>query len=322
VEQNRDIHHIAILALPGFVPFDISIPYQMFPLVSLADGRTPYKTYFCGPDTFISSQSFSITGISSLERLQQADTIIIPGIHDALSYTDEVVLEQLRKAAALGIRIASICTGACLLAAAGLLDGLSATTHWEIVKPLAERYPKITLHPDILFVDNEQILTSAGLSSGLDLCLHLIKKDYGVSTAERIANFFVMPIEREAGHAQIIKRYSPQENDNLARLQLWLSENLHRELSLEELAQQACMSTRTLNRKFKDQTGEPPMTWLIKARVRRAQSLLESSDMSVEQIAAATGFGSSTALRDNFRKNVGMSPSTWRSLYGMHSKKG
>ncbi|GKT28676.1 helix-turn-helix domain-containing protein, partial [Aduncisulcus paluster] len=177
VEQNRDIHHIAILALSGFVPFDISIPYQMFPLVSLADGCTPYKTFF-----------------AVLTPLSQADTIIIPGIHDALSYADEIVLEQLRKAASSGIRIASICTGACLLAAAGLLDGLSATTHWEIVKPLAERYPTITIFPDILFVDNEQILTSAGLSSGLDLCLHLIKKDYGVSTAERLANFFVMPI--------------------------------------------------------------------------------------------------------------------------------
>lgn len=315
VAKSRNAHKVAILAVPDFVPFDISIPYQVFPLVRLADGLAPYETCFCGPEDAAGSREFSIRAVHSYEHALLCDTIMVPGVYDPFGVDDEALFSMLRMAAAKGIRIASICTGACLLAASGVLDGLSATSHWEITQALAQRYPAVQVVPDVLFVDNGQVLTSAGLASGLDLCLHIIRKDYGVSAAERIADFFVMPLEREAGHCQVIRRYPAHEKDRLAELQLWILENLHKELSLEGLAGQVCMSSRTLHRRFREQAGDAPMVWVAKARIRRAQALLESGSMSVEQIAAVTGFGSATALRDGFRRHVGSSPSAWRRAF-------
>lgn len=315
VAKSRNIHKVAILAVPAFVPFDISIPYQVFPLVRLGDGCAPYEICFCGPEAAVGSREYSICAAYPYEHALSCDTIMVPGVYDPFGVADEDLFSMLRMAAAKGIRIASICTGACLLAASGVLDGLSATSHWKITQALAQRYPAVQVVPDVLFVDNGQVLTSAGLASGLDLCLHIIRKDYGVSVAERIADFFVMPLEREAGHCQVIRRYPAHEKDRLAELQLWILENLHKELSLEGLAGQVCMSTRTLHRRFREQTGDAPMVWVTKARIRRAQALLESGGMSVEQIAAVTGFGSATALRDGFRRHVGSSPSAWRRAF-------
>ena len=309
-------HRVAILALPGFVPFDLVIPQALFSQAALADGRKPYEVCFCGPHGAIASSQYAIAADLPLDELPGMDTVVIPGVMDALAFDDAAVGQALCLAAAAGVRLASICTGAFVLAAAGLLGGLRATTHWAMTGELAGRYPDVAVEPDVLFVDNGRILTSAGLASGLDLCLHLIRQDYGAAVAARSADFFVLPIEREGGHAQQIRRIAPQGGENLAALQIWLLENLHGELTLQAIARHACMSPRTLHRKFQEQAGVAPMAWLAGARIRRAQALLETTHLPVEQIAAATGFGSATAFRDRFRRSVGASPTAWRKTYG------
>lgn len=309
------MHRIAILALEGFVPFDLSIPFEVFSKVTLAGGDKPYAVSFCGPDEAARSGAFTITGVLPLEALARMDSVIVPGMLDPLAYREPAVLAALRRAASSGARLASICTGACVLAAAGLLDGLRATTHWALAQAFAAAYPAVAVDADVLFVDNGQVLTSAGLASGIDLCLHMIRKDCGSKAAEDVATFFVTPLEREGGCRQFARRSHPQSGDNLAELHLWLLENLHLPLALGDMARQACMSPRTLHRKFKEQTGAAPMEWLTRARVRRGQTLLETGSLSVEQIAAATGFGSATAFRESFRRLVGVSPTAWRKTY-------
>lgn len=309
-------HKLAILALPGFVPFDLVIPQAIFRQAVLADGTHPYAVSFCGPQATVASSDLVVADNAPLNTLSQMDTVVIPGILDAAAFHDDAVCQALRRAADQGTRLASICTGAFVLAAAGLLNGLRATTHWAMTEELAKAHPAVAVEPESLFVDNGQILTSAGLASGIDLCLHMIRRDYGSATAEQSADFFVLPVERDGGQAQRIRRSAPQADDNLAALQLWVLENLHADLTLTSIARSACMSPRTLNRKFQAQTGASPMVWLAKARIRRAQALLETTAMPVEQVAAAAGFGSASAFRDMFRRLVGASPTAWRKTYG------
>ena len=318
--QPERKHRIAVLALDGFVPFDLSTPYNIFAMARRPDGKKPYELFFSGPKTSARNGDLTITRIAPLNRLNEADTVIIPGIHDALAYCEEDVFTALRSAATSGVRLASICTGACILAAAGLLHGLRATTHWELLPAVQSAYPSIAFERDVLFVDNGRILTSAGLASGIDLCLHMIRKDYGAATAADSAEFFVVPVERGGGHAQRIQRTPPQSGDNLSALQFWLLENLHLPLAIKNIAKQAFMSERTLNRKFREQTGMAPMVWLSKARIRRAQALLEGNTLSIEQIASAVGFGSPAAFRATFQRYVGVSPMAWRKTYAHYGK--
>lgn len=309
-------HRLAVLALDGFVPFDLSIPYNIFSMATLPGGVRPYHVFFAGPSpTAASGGGPAITGARPLSEAASAHTVFIPGIENALNYADETVFAALRACADRGVRLASICTGACVLAGAGLLDGLSACTHWEILPELRKAYPGISLEEEAIFVDNGRILTSAGLASGIDLCLHMLRKDYGAAAAAACAEFFVVPVERGGSHAQRIRRVAPQAGDNMSALHMWLMEHLHRPISPAEIADYVCMSERTLNRKFREQTGLAPMAWLNRARVQRAQALLESGDMSVEQIAAVVGFGSTATFRNSFRRMVGVSPAAWRKTY-------
>ncbi len=196
------------------------------------------------------------------------------------------VLAALRSAAASGTRIASICVGAFTLAATGLLDGLRATTHWAAAGELARRYPAVAVDANVLFVDNGQILTSAGAAAGLDLCLHMIRNDHGSAVAADAARIAVMPLERDGGQAQFIVREPPTpDGATLEPLLRWMEENAHRELTLADIAAQAMMSARTLNRRFREQTGTTPLHWLHRARLRQAQYLLETTSHSVERIA-------------------------------------
>jgi transcriptional regulator GlxA family with amidase domain len=227
----------------------------------------------------------------------------------------EDVLEALRAAARGGTRIASICVGAFTLAAAGLLDGLRATTHWAAAKELSNRYPDIDVDADVLFVDNGQVLTSAG-GAGLDLCLHIISQDHGSAVAPDAARVAVMPLERDGGQAQFIVYERPDaDGSNLEPLLRWMEENAHRELTLEDIAARATMSTRTLNRRFREQTGTTPLRWLRRSRIRRAQYLLETTGHSIERIALQVGFGSPTSFRDRFKKLVGTNPSAYRRAF-------
>jgi transcriptional regulator GlxA family with amidase domain len=225
-------------------------------------------------------------------------------------------LVALRNAAARGARIASICGGAFILAATGLLDSLRATTHWVAASELARRYPNVEVDANVLFVDNGQFLTSAGAAAGLDLCLYMIRQDHGSAVAADAARISVMPLERDGGQAQFIAHEPPTPDGiTLEPVLRWMEENAQRELRLEDIAAQAMMSTRTLSRRFREQTGTTPLQWLNRARLRKAQCLLETTGHSVEWIASHVGFGSSTTFRDQFKHLVGISPQAYRRAF-------
>ena len=217
---------------------------------------------------------------------------------------------------ARGARVASVCSGAFLLAATGLLDGRRATTHWRAAAELARRYPRIRVEPDVLYVDEGQVLTSAGAAAAFDLCLHMVRRDYGSAVAVEAARVSVMPLERDGGQTQFIVHPPPApDGASLAPLLRWLEENTHRELSLDDLARRAALSVRSLNRRFREQTGTTPLQWLLRARVRRAQLLLETTAQSVSRVAADAGFGSVTAFREHFRRVAATSPQAYRRAF-------
>jgi transcriptional regulator GlxA family with amidase domain len=203
-----------------------------------------------------------------------------------------------------------------VLAASGLLDGLRATTHWLAAPALAARYPQVHVDASVLFVDNGKVLTSAGAAAGLDLCLHLVRRDHGAAAAADAARLAVMPLERDGGQAQFITHAPPSSGASLEPLLTWLTRNIKRPVDLEEMARQAATSSRTLSRRFREQTGTTPLQWLLTARVRRAQSLLETTDLSIEQIATEAGFAAAATFRDRFFRIVGLSPTAYRKAFG------
>ncbi|MEV6783993.1 helix-turn-helix domain-containing protein [Streptomyces sp. NPDC051098] len=241
----------------------------------------------------------------------------LPGCSDPTVPVPEDVVAALRAAAARGTRIASVCAGAFVLAATGLLDGLRATTHWLAADALARLHPGIEVDPDVLYVDSGQFLTSAGAAAGLDLCLHMIRRDHGSAVAADAARLSVMPLEREGGQAQFIVHQLPPSpvGTALEPVLRWMEENARRELTVAEIAARAGMSPRTLNRRFREQTASTPLQWLHRARVRQAQYLLETTAHSVDRIAAQVGFGSPTAFRDRFKRQVGTSPHAYRRAF-------
>jgi transcriptional regulator GlxA family with amidase domain len=310
------MHNIAVLALHGVIAFELSIPCEVFGRVRVPGLRQAYDVRVCGEAKDIKAGAFDIRVPWDLSHLPDADTVIVPGLDNAMMPIADEALDALRAAAAGGARIASICSGAFVLAAAGLLDGLRATTHWLAASQLASRYPDVTVDPNVLFVDNGQILTSAGAAAGLDLCLHMVRCDHGAAVAADAARLAVMPLEREGGQAQFILSEPPSAPDALQPLLGWLLQHLDQPLQLEDIARQAAMSTRTLSRRFLEQTGTTPLQWLLAQRVRRAQELLETTALSIEQVATAAGFGSAAAFRDRFSKLVGASPQVYRRTFG------
>ncbi|MFG3205542.1 GlxA family transcriptional regulator [Streptomyces sp. NPDC048192] len=311
------MHSVAVLALDGVIPFDLSAPIDTFGRARLPDGREPYRVRVCSVRDDVSAGAFTMRAPYGLEELADADTIVLPGVAEPPPELPPGVTEALRAAAANGTRIASVCVGAFLLAATGLLDGLRATTHWRAAERLAARYPAVTVDPNVLYVDNGQFLTSAGAAAALDMCLHMIRRDFGSAVAAHAARMSVMPLEREGGQAQFIVHDLPPapSGATLEPLLHWLEDHCGRDLPLDEIAARAGMSTRTLNRRFREQTGTTPLQWLHRARVRRAQHLLETTPYPVERIAAQTGFGSPTAFRERFRRVVGTSPQAYRRAF-------
>ncbi len=251
---------------------------------------------------------------SGLDCLDRADTIIIPG-NDCVDEIEPAIIDALVSAAGKGVRIASICSGAFILAATGLLNGLRATTHWAGTDLLAARFPQIEVVKDALFIDNGKILTSAGVASGIDLCLHMIRQDYGAVAAADVAETIVMPLERDGRQSQRINYKTPDDNDNLNHILLWIMENLDQKLSVKLIADRFGLSSRTLNRWFSEQSGTTPLQWVLTARIRQSQKLLESTSLSIEEIATFTGFSSASAFRERFRQVVGVAPTTWRNTY-------
>ncbi|MGW6982359.1 GlxA family transcriptional regulator [Streptomyces sp. NPDC054932] len=311
------MHTVAVLALDGVIPFDLATPIEVFTRTRLPDGRPAYRVRVCAAAEEVDAGAFSLRAPWPLTELAEADTIIVPGTADPAAPVSEEVLDALRQAAARGTRIASICVGAFTLAATGLLDGLRATTHWSAAELLAALHPAVEVDPGVLYVDNGQLLTSAGAAAGLDLCLHMIRCDLGSAVAADAARLSVMPLEREGGQAQFIVHDQPPapRGSRLEPLMLWMEDNARRDLTLDELALQSGMSVRTLNRRFREQTGTSPLQWLHRARIRRAQHLLETTAHPVERIAAQVGFGSPTAFRERFKRLTGTSPHAYRRSF-------
>lgn len=311
------MHTVAVLALDRVIPFDLSTPIEVFTRTRSPDGRPGYQVRICAEHPEVDAGLFALRAPWGLDGLEDADTIIIPGTASPTDPLSPAVRHALKAAAASGTRIASICSGAFPLAAAGLLGGLRATTHWAAADLLATAYPDIEVEPGVLYVDNGQILTSAGASAGLDLCLHLIRRDYGSAVAADAARLSVMPLEREGGQAQFIVQPLPSapRGSALEPLLIWLQTSLARDLTVADIAAHAGMSPRTLTRRFREQTGASPLQWLHRARVRHAQHLLETTDHTVERIGAQVGFASSTAFRDRFKRVTGVSPHTYRRTF-------
>ncbi|MFD8277049.1 GlxA family transcriptional regulator [Streptomyces flaveolus] len=311
------MHTVAVLALDQVIPFDLSTPIEVFSRTRLPDGRPGYQVRVCAERDEVDAGAFALRAPWGLEGLRDADTIIVPGVTDPTVPLSTAVRDALRSAATDGTRIASICVGTFPLAATGLLDGLRVTTHWRAAEMLAALHPDVDVDPDVLYVDNGQFLTSAGAAAGMDLCLHMIRRDYGSAVAAHAARLSVMPLERDGGQAQfIVHDHTPApKGSELEALLTWLRENLARDLTLADIAAQSGTSTRTLIRRFRDQTGTTPLQWLHRARIRQAQHLLETTEHSVERIGGQVGFSSPTTFRDRFKRTTGVSPRTYRRTF-------
>jgi transcriptional regulator GlxA family with amidase domain len=310
------MHRVAVVALDGVVPFDLATPGEVFASVRLANGARAYRVRVCGVTSEVDARVYRVRVPYGLDELARSDTVILPGVYDVQAPVPDALIQSVRAAAARGARVASVCSGAFLLAATGLLDGRRATTHWLAARELARRYPRIRVDPDVLFVDENEVLTSAGAAAAFDLCLHLVRRDYGATVAAAAARTSVMPLERDGGQSQFIVHAPPADDDAaLTRVLDWLTAHLHEQIGIADIASRAAMSVRTLNRRFKEQVGMTPLRWLLKARVRRAQVLLETTSHSVERIASEVGFGSITALRDHFRRVVHTSPQAYRRSF-------
>lgn len=305
------MHAIAVLALPGVVAFDLATPPQVFGSVP---GRR-YAVTVCG-DPVRAAQGFEIVPAVGWEAAAAADTVIVPGIADESAPLPGPVLEVLRAAAARGARVASICTGAFLLAEAGLLDGRRATTHWASIDALRRRFPRVRVEPDVLWVDEGDVVTSAGVAAGLDLCLHLVRRDHGAEAANAAARRVVVAPHRAGGQAQFIDAPVPRdEGGSLEPTRAWALERLHESLTVERLAGHAGHPPRTFARRFRAETGTTPLQWLLHQRVLLARHLLECTDAPVEVVARRTGFGSAVGLREHFRRATHTTPSAYRAAF-------
>ncbi|REE89308.1 GlxA family transcriptional regulator [Cupriavidus plantarum] len=307
---------VAVLALQGVVPFDLGIACDVFSRVVLAHGKPAYRVMVCGETTRVDAGGhFDIRAPWKLEDALAADRIIVPGVEDIDRRLSSAAARTLRNAIEGGTQVASICTGAFVLAEAGLLDGHRATTHWAAAGELARRYPALTVDTDVLFVDEGNIVTSAGSSAGLDMCLHLVGRDYGQAMAVQAARLAVAPLHRDGGQAAFIRQPVVENASSLSPLCDWMLKNLHKPIDVPTLAARARMTPRTFARRFHDQTGTTPIQWLIRQRIRRAQELLETSDASVDQVASASGFDSAITFRARFQRVVGLTPSAYRKRF-------
>jgi transcriptional regulator GlxA family with amidase domain len=307
---------VAVVAFDGVVLGDLAVPCEIFALARDRSGRSAYEVRVCSASRMVRSEHVALDVPWRLSSLSRAHTVIVPGLHDLDVGVGAELLRALRRAVDRGACVASICTGAFILAATGCLDGKRTTTHWRAAPELARRHPRVTVDPDVLYVDNGRVLTSAGAAAGFDLCLHLIRRDLGAEAAATTARNAVMPLERAGGQAQFII-HPPPANDSgsLESVVEWVDKNLKADLSLSALARRAGMSKRTLTRRFRDQIGTTPAQWVVHARVRRAQRLLETTHLSIERLASEVGFGSSAVLREHFNDVVGTSPHSYRRAF-------
>ncbi|WP_017580244.1 helix-turn-helix domain-containing protein [Nocardiopsis valliformis] len=275
-----------------------------------------YDFGVCGPERTHLGGWLRVDGASGYDELAKADTVIVAAFDDIAADPPPELVTAVRAAHERGSRIVSLCTGAFVLAAAGVLDGRRATTHWMHTAALAARYPRVQVEPDVLYTDEGTVLTSAGKAAGMDLCLHIVRTDHGAGVANTIARRLVVPPHRRGGQAQFVAAPAAQEPGRaLAGLLQWASDRLDEPLTVPDLATQANMSTRNLTRRFVAVTGLTPLRWLHHQRLHRAQELLETTDDAVEHIAARTGMGTGATLRRHFHRALGVPPDTYRRTF-------
>jgi AraC family transcriptional activator FtrA len=306
---------VALAVTDGTPLFELAAACEVFGVDrGLADPW--YDFTVCGQDGAAVGGWLTAGIRRGLDSLADADTVIIPSCRDAAEPPPVALVDAVRAAHAAGARMVSLCTGAFVLAAAGLLDGRPATTHWAHTALLQARYPAVRVDADVLYIDDGDVLTSAGKAAGLDLCLHLVRSDHGTAVANALARSLVVPPHRAGGQAQFIPApVAPGPGHVLADLLHWARERIEHPLTIRDLARQAGMSSRQLGRRFNAVTGVSPLRWLTTERVRRAQELLETSDLSVEQVASRTGLGTATTLRRHFNHQLGVPPETYRRTF-------
>ncbi|MFF5435392.1 GlxA family transcriptional regulator [Streptomyces griseofuscus] len=316
-------HRIAVLALPGVPPFELGIPSRVFGSAQDAGGRPLYDVTVCTADgaPVPSDAGFTVQPAAGPEALAAADTVIFPPTHAMPELVRGGPLPDGIAAAIAGIRpgtrLVSICTGSYVLAAAGLLDGRPATTHWNLAPEFRRAYPKVRLDEDVLFVDDGDLLTSAGVAAGVDLCLHMIRRDHGAAAANRAARMCVVPPWRDGGQAQYIDRPVPEPTvAGTTATRAWALEHLGEPLTLARLAEHARMSLRSFTRRFRDEVGMTPVQWLTAQRLELAKQLLETTDLSIDLVAHRAGFGTANSLRAHMRTAFGVSPASYRRTFG------
>ncbi len=314
------MHRVVALCLEGLVAFDLTAPAQAFGLAAGEDGAPLYEFSTCSPGgrEVRTISGFTIGPEADLRALEAADSVVVPACATVLEPPPDDVAEALRAAARRGARLLSVCAGAFVLAHAGLLDGRRATTHWAFAAAFAERFPAVEVDAAALYVDEGAVMTSAGLSAGIDLCLHAIRKDCGAAVGERVARQMVAAPHREGGQAQFIERpplRSVGSPDSLERTRRWAAERLDQALDVAAMAGHAGVSPRTFARRFREETGTTPLQWLLSQRVLEARRLLEESELPVETIAWRSGFGTAASLRDHFRRATATTPTAYRRSF-------
>jgi transcriptional regulator GlxA family with amidase domain len=319
--SQREPHRVVVLAIAPVIGYDLTIPPQVLGEAVDGDGHPLYDVVVVTLDGLPvqATRGYAIAPSAGLEALARAQTVIVPGTQVPGPRRDGAIADDLRAALAsvpADARWVSICTGAFVLAAAGILDGHRATTHWKYADDFRRLYPDVAVDEDVLFTDDGRVLTSAGLSAGIDLCLHLVRSDHGTAVANAVARHMVVPPWRDGGQAQFIERHVPRRADDATSdVRGWAQAHLDRPLDVATLARQASMSVRTFTRRFREETGQSPGAWVTQQRVRHAQHLLEATDLTVDDVATRAGMGTAASLRQHLRASLGVSPSAYRRTF-------
>ncbi|ELP66681.1 GlxA family transcriptional regulator [Streptomyces turgidiscabies] len=313
------LENVAVVLLDGVHPFELGVVCEVFGLDRGDEGLPVYDFAVASAEgpTLTTHAGFTVSTEHGLERLETADLIAVPA---GQTYVDREyppeLLDALRRAVARGARVLSVCSGAFVLAAAGLLDGRRCAVHWRHAEELARRYPRVLVEPDVLYVDTGLVITSAGTAAGIDACLHLVRLEHGPEVANAIARRMVVPPHRDGGQAQYIERPLPRSRcDTVGEVLVWMERHLDEEVTVEQLAERAHMSPRTFARRFQQETGTTPYRWILRQRVLLAQQLLEATDETMDAIAWRTGFGNAAALRHQFVRSLGTTPQAYRRTF-------
>ena len=313
-------HTIAVAVTDGVPLFEFAVPHEVFG-IDRSDIVDPwYRLKMCAaePGPLHTAAGLQVHALHSLDEIRTAETILVPALARSTQIEPPAALVELvREAHAEGRRVVALCTGAYVLAAAGILDGRRATTHWMNTVDFAHRFPLVRLDPNVLYVDEGDVFTSAGTAAGIDLCLHLVRRDHGSAVANEVARRMVVPPHRDGGQSQYVRppAVPGQDDEHLSRVLDWALHRLHEPLTVAQLAAEAHLTPRTFARRFRERLGTTPLQWLVEQRIRRAQELLETTDESIDRVAERAGFGTAANLRQHFQRVTSVPPQTYRHVF-------